>query len=347
MAVASSRRSSKSLASTASADKGRWSKLKTCVCAASASLGREKSRLFQLEQRYVQRACKVAEKEDLVDDLEAQADASQVRLAERRDAFVRNELAVSQELQALQASAREAQRLQAVLAERHQEVLRQEKQQVRLRARLSKRLERVEEAALHLSEERLKWQEGGEAERRKPPLRQLQEEAEQIRGKLPLRRQSLAEAKRSGQELREDVQRWQGRLEPLRHELQMKETIAHCEADLDERFAALHQRREELTKRETRWSERHAELQQLGAAAGAARQRKGALATELETGRKRSERSERIKNKKGSKMSVLRDDLTAAQLAEDAWRERCEGLEARQQELLDQIRVASRPDEGP
>ena len=42
------------------------------------------------------------------------------------------------------------------------------------------------------------------------------------------------------------------------------------------------------------WSERHAELQQLGAAAGAARQRKGALATELETGRKRSERSERV-----------------------------------------------------
>ncbi|CAK8986532.1 unnamed protein product [Durusdinium trenchii] len=345
MAVASSRRSSKSLASTASADKGRWSKLKTCVCAASASLGREKSRLFQLEQRYVQRACKVAEKEDLVDDLEAQADASQVRLAERRDAFVRNELAVSQELQALQASAREAQRLQAVLAERHQEVLRQEKQQVRLRARLSKRLERVEEAALHLSEERLKWQEGGEAERRKPPLRQLQEEAEQIRGKLPLRRQSLAEAKRSGQELREDVQRWQGRLEPLRHELQMKE------ADLDERFAALHQRREELTKRETRWSERHAELQQLGAAAGAARQRKGALATELEELleeiRQREQMLQEIKNKKGSKMSVLRDDLTAAQLAEDAWRERCEGLEARQQELLDQIRVASRPDEGP
>eukprot|EP00434_Breviolum_minutum_P022447 symbB.v1.2.019813.t1/scaffold1640.1/size107948/2 len=71
----SSRRSTKSTGSLASGgEKGRL-KLKTCVCAASAQLGREKSRLLQLEQkwgkpssseRYVQRATRVLEREDAV-----------------------------------------------------------------------------------------------------------------------------------------------------------------------------------------------------------------------------------------------------------------------------------------
>ncbi|CAJ1461992.1 unnamed protein product [Effrenium voratum] len=93
---------------------GRLAKTKTCVCAASASLGRERSRLLKLEQRCLQRTLRIVEKEEAVEDLENEVEARERELAEKRDAFLLEEQQVAQNLEALQKSTREAQQLQAL-----------------------------------------------------------------------------------------------------------------------------------------------------------------------------------------------------------------------------------------
>ncbi|CAL1143608.1 unnamed protein product [Cladocopium goreaui] len=333
-----SRRSSKSIGSVASSgEKGRLSKLKTCVCAASAQLGREKSRLLKLEQKYVQRANRVLEREEVVDDLDSEAMRKEEELVERREHFMLQELHVSQELEALQQSTREAQQLQAVLAERHHEVLRQERQQMRQQLRLSKRMERVDDTSRHICEERQRWQDRGEAVEQ-TELRLLEAETEALRGKLPLRCEALEEARRNGEELREEVASWQAKLEPIRRELQMKE------ADLDERCTSVARRKEELELREQRLAQRRVELEEAAERAPlAARQRKAELQNQLEElceeVDQRQQMLQDIRCKKTERISTLRDDLAAAELSESAWRERCTSLETRKKQLLEQIQL--------
>eukprot|EP00438_Fugacium_kawagutii_P022723 Skav216429 [mRNA] locus=scaffold3139:292499:305530:- [translate_table: standard] len=101
-------------------------------------------------------------------------------------------------------------------------VLRQERQQMRQQLRLSKRMERVVPPA---------------------ELRLLEADTEALRGKLPLRREALVEARRKGQVLRAaEVDRAAGR----------SRGVASEEAELDERCSSMTRRKEELELREQR-----------------------------------------------------------------------------------------------
>ncbi|CAJ1374938.1 unnamed protein product [Effrenium voratum] len=322
---------------------GRLAKTKTCVCAASASLGRERSRLLKLEQRCLQRTLRIVEKEEAVEDLENEVEARERELAEKRDAFLLEEQQVAQNLEALQKSTREAQQLQASLAERQQEVLQRQKVQQKQRQKLTKRLQRAEATEEHLKEERKNLEHMEVAEPGEPDA----QEAELLRQKTAARRAAVGEAQEQLEELRKELQAWQAKLEPVRRELQMKE------ADLDERRIFMERSKEELNLREQRHLEqramREAELEKVAAA----KLQTASLEKQLEElwdeiHQRRQILQDLLAQRRDAEDAAgeLRrsevEDLRSAELAERAWRERCTSLVARRRELLAEIQHAER-----
>eukprot|EP00434_Breviolum_minutum_P022448 symbB.v1.2.019814.t1/scaffold1640.1/size107948/3 len=200
-------------------------------------------------------------------------------------------------------------------------------------------MERVEESLQHICEERQRWQDRCEVVEAAEDLKLLEAETAQLRGKMPLRQAALKAARHEGEELREMVTSWQSKLEPLRRELQMKE------ADLDERSSSMLRRREKLEQSEQCLAQQRMESEVAAAshAPNAARQRKAELQQQLEELCEEVDQKQQmlqdIRCKKTERISTLRDDLAAAELAECAWRDRCATLEGRKKELLEQIQL--------
>ncbi|CAE8678015.1 unnamed protein product, partial [Polarella glacialis] len=67
---------------------------KTCVCAASSQLGRERSRLLKEERQVLLRGQRLAQREDGVDEMDSRLASDEQELAERRQQFVHGEVAV-------------------------------------------------------------------------------------------------------------------------------------------------------------------------------------------------------------------------------------------------------------
>eukprot|EP00439_Symbiodinium_sp_Y106_P034607 s2499_g4.t1 len=241
-------------------DQGKPDFRKTCVCSASSQLSRERQRLLKLEQRCIQRSLRLADREDAVNDLEGHVWQREdglsgclkiaslgllkfliecasyfEKLAEKRESFLQEELSVASALQALEVAQIRAGELQAANAAQDREVQQQQRQLVRTKQRLEKRLERVERERASFVEERTALTELEESEQGKTP---------------PISSEALRAKARSGEPIAAYglgwVRAWQTRLEPLRREMQTKE------ADLDERQSLIQRRRTALQQREER-----------------------------------------------------------------------------------------------